>query len=239
MLVALEAQGCGTSASARGLGASYVQVWVGACVCTSWPQLLAAYASLDQRGLHSQKHCRNKRQKTQASLHAVSLVILAMLYTDISRLFAAGVHSALSRAHWLQLELVFCGWRKVAAVAKQQQQQQQQGPADSAGTGLDQQQEAPADKAMLSASSSITSSAAEAGNGGCSDTEDCVTEEEEPMVHVSLADYPVVHPWRPLLQRKAVLAPQGLRRLTGLRLGRAVKDLRELEGGFVAKDHDR
>ena len=42
-----------------------------------------------------------------------------------------------------------------------------------------------------------------------------------------------------LLQRRAVLVPQGLRRLQGLRLGRAVKDLRELEGSFIVKDSSR
>ena len=61
----------------------------------------------------------------------------------------------------------------------------------------------------------------------------------EPVLPVSLADYPVGHPWRPLLLRRAVLAPQGLQRLTGLRLGRAVKDLRELEGSFILKDSSR
>jgi hypothetical protein len=75
-----------------------------------------------------------------------------------------------------------------------------------------------------------------------SDAEDCAAEAEEeegPRVAVSLADFAVGHPWRPLLQRASVLAPQGLRRLSGLRLGRAVKDLRELEGGFVVKDPER
>lgn len=120
----------------------------------------------------------------------------------------------------------------MAAAAKQQQL----AANDAACTGLDQQQEAPADTALLNDSSSTS----EAGDECSSDADSSfvVTEEEEPMVHVSLADYPVGHPWRPLLQRKAVLAPQGLRRLTGLRLGRAVKDLRELEGSYVAKDHD-
>lgn len=75
-----------------------------------------------------------------------------------------------------------------------------------------------------------------------SEAEDCSAEwgeEEGPRVAVSLADFPVGHPWRPLLQCTSVLAPQGLRRLSGLRLGRAVKDLRELEGGFVVKDAER
>jgi hypothetical protein len=58
-------------------------------------------------------------------------------------------------------------------------------------------------------------------------------------VPVSLADYPVGHPWRALLQRRAVLAPRGLRRLSRLHLGRALKDLRELEGNFIIKDSNR
>jgi hypothetical protein len=36
-----------------------------------------------------------------------------------------------------------------------------------------------------------------------------------------------------------VLAPRGLRRLSGLHLGRALKDLRELEGNFIIKDGNR
>lgn len=58
-------------------------------------------------------------------------------------------------------------------------------------------------------------------------------------VPVSLADYPVGHPWRALLQRRAVLAPRGLRRLSWLHLGGVLKDLRELEGNFIIKDSNR
>lgn len=70
------------------------------------------------------------------------------------------------------------------------------------------------------------------------DAADC-EESTGPTVAVSLADYPVGHPWRALLQHKAVLAPRGLRRLSGLHLGRAMKDLGELEGNFIIKDSNR
>jgi hypothetical protein len=71
------------------------------------------------------------------------------------------------------------------------------------------------------------------------DSQACEGCQQDAKVNVSLADSLVGHTWRPLLQRKAVMAPQGLARLTGLRLGRAVRDLRELEGGFILKDSSR
>jgi hypothetical protein len=49
---------------------------------------------------------------------------------------------------------------------------------------------------------------------------------------VSLADYPLPPPWRPLHQRRAAMAPRGLQRLSGLQLGRAIRDLHALEGRF-------
>lgn len=135
------------------------------------------------------------------------------------------------RAHWLNLELVFSGWRKVAAAAKQQQDPaadpvSAEMPAQHEALQLpDGTQELPADGASVG----------ECDHAG--EAEGCPADEDA-MVHVTLADYPDSHSWRPLLQRAAVLAPQGLRRTTGLRLGRAVKDLRELEGSFIVKDSD-
>lgn len=143
------------------------------------------------------------------------------------------------RAHWLSLELALRGWRKVtAALAATRQQQQQQEPleAQPVSAGVEQQQP----QVPLPQGSNSTADGSPDTEPG-SEAEDRAGElgEEGSRVAVSLADFPVGHPWRPLLQRTSVLAPQGLRRLSGLRLGRAVKDLRELEGGFVVKDAER
>lgn len=187
-----------------------------------------------------------------------------------------------ARAHWLQSELAFKGWRKVAASARQQQQQvvaacrASATPADMLHDNTDSLTELAANASGTTACSAApvfgtpvspgsvqlsqqpytsTSSlqhttsvqdgldAVEAAAGtttaadssaGCSDDAP-----EDSVVPVSLADYPVGQPWRPLLQRAAIMAPRGLRRLSGLQLGRAVRDLRELEGGFIVKDRDR
>lgn len=58
-------------------------------------------------------------------------------------------------------------------------------------------------------------------------------------VFVCLADTPSGLPWRPLAQRADVLARRGLQRISGARLAKAVRDLRELEGMYIVKDHDR
>jgi hypothetical protein len=63
--------------------------------------------------------------------------------------------------------------------------------------------------------------------------------QQQQLVHVSLADYPVGMPWRPLESRASVMARRGLQRLTGARLAKAVRDLRELEGPYITKDHQR
>jgi hypothetical protein len=132
------------------------------------------------------------------------------------------------------LELAFSGWRKVAAAAKQQQDP----AADPVSPGMSAQQEA---LLLLDGTSTLEALPAnDTLDGQCDkadEAEGCPADEDA-VVHVTLADYPVSHPWRPLLQRAAVLAPQGLRRATGLRLGQVVKDLRELEGSFVVKDSD-
>jgi hypothetical protein len=136
------------------------------------------------------------------------------------------------RAHWLSLELVFSGWRKVAAGAKQDP------AADLADTGLSAQQDPLQLLDGTSTSEALPADGALDGRCDSADEAEGCPTDEEALVHVTLADYPVGHPWRPLLQRATVLAPQGLRRATGLRLGRAVKDLRELEGSFIVKDSD-
>jgi hypothetical protein len=146
------------------------------------------------------------------------------------------------------MELAFAGWRKVTAAAKQHtlqaldsststclQKQENAAPAvprDSTGEPCHLQGPAAAD-----GSCEQTSANADAGADADAGVEDSPV--AEPALPVSLADIPVGHPWRPLLQRRAVLVPQGLRRLQGLRLGRAVKDLRELEGSFIMKDSSR
>lgn len=179
------------------------------------------------------------------------------------------------RAHWLHLELVFCGWRKLTAAAKRQHLTPSEPAADHAGptdtatndaactetvsTQLqpahsngtldshtsqqpgvvhtcDECQES-AEPAELSPDDAAAGCPSETSNAN-----DCGTFQalpDGPTVAASLADYPAGHPWRPLLLRKAVMAQQGLRRLTGLRLGRAVRDLRELEGSYIVKDNDK
>jgi hypothetical protein len=150
------------------------------------------------------------------------------------------------------MELAFAGWRKVTAAAKQHTQQ----ALDSGtSTGLQKQDNAvpavpnnstgepchlqgPA-AAHGSSEQPATGANADADVEVCADADAEDSPVAEPALPVSLADIPVGHPWRPLLQRRAVLAPQGLRRLQGLRLGRAVKDLRELEGSFIVKDSNR
>lgn len=64
-------------------------------------------------------------------------------------------------------------------------------------------------------------------------------EVEEAPVFVSLADFPAGPPWRPLAHRADVMALRGLQHLSGARLAKAVRDLRELEGRYIIKDKDR
>jgi len=179
------------------------------------------------------------------------------------------------RAHWLHLELVFCGWRKLTAAAKRQHLNPAEPAAGHAGptdtTANDPACTKPVSPQLQHAQGNGTPDS-QAGQqpgaldtcGGCYEpaepaelspddaTAGCPSElskeddcgafpalPDGPTVATSLADYPAGHPWRPLLLRKAVMAQQGLRRLTGLRLGRAVRDLRELEGSYIVKDNDK
>jgi hypothetical protein len=201
------------------------------------------------------------------------------------------------RAHWLDLELAFSGWRKVAAVNRPSRLSQQQQDAqflqrrnkgaaacvivcvDDAGDNLVTDGSIPADanacsKApavsaaalmrdgrtqKLACQTSIEVAAAAATGNDLSqlqqleqsdlqqalqqqqegDITDEQQQQQEQVVHVSLADYPVGMPWRPLEVRAGVMAQRGLQRLTGARLAKAVRDLRELEGPYIVKDNKR
>lgn len=114
-------------------------------------------------------------------------------------------------------------------------------PDSIASTGRRQQEQQQQEALPVASDDTNTPDPAAPAEGSCQQLGDVGEGDPvpEPTLPVSLADYPVGHPWRPLLLRRAVLAPQGLRRLAGLRLGRAVKDLRELEGSFILKDSDR
>jgi hypothetical protein len=198
------------------------------------------------------------------------------------------------RAHWLDLELAFSGWRKVAAVNRPSRlSQQQQGAqflqrrntgaaacvvvcdddADGDVTADGSKQafadacsKATATSAAVSVRDGQTQGLAEqsvpaappAANGDVlnhpqqleqvdqeqalqqqQEEGDATDEQQEQVVHVSLADYPVSIPWWPLEVRTGVMAQRGLQRLTGARLAKAVRDLRELEGPYIVKDHKR
>jgi hypothetical protein len=198
------------------------------------------------------------------------------------------------RAHWLDLELAFSGWRKVAAVNRpgrlSQQQQDAQflqrrntgaaacvfvcdDDADAnavAGSIIQADVDACSKASVVSAAASMrdgqtsieAAAAAATGDdlltqqqeqselqqalqqqqqqeGDITDEQQQQQQQQERVVHVSLADYPVGMPWRPLELRAGVMAQRGLQRLTGARLAKAVRDLRELEGPYIVKDNKR
>lgn len=249
MLVALAAQGGGQGALEGGTGPAHVQVRVcvlvcGCCFSVKWM-------------LQGQKQTWAKQYYTWHASTTAKLI--ASLTT----------HGGCCRAHWVHLELVFCGWRKAAAAGKlllTQQGSDCETAAAVVANQSDQQPHESPDSSLEAAAGSATAAAqAEAStvsgllpdeppaascdgcvDGSSADASSCgdsssSSQYAEPacLVHVSLADYPVGQAWRGLQQRRAVLAPQGLRRLTGLRLGRAARDLSELEGAFMVKDSDR
>lgn len=211
-------------------------------------------------------------------------------------------HVCTCRAHWLDLELAFNGWRKVAAVTRPGRQAQQQEAAllqrrntgaaacvvvceddvddDAVSTGVStvahvqpvaasigasdkgQAHDQAARDAEPAATANATSSQQldqtqqqlqldlgqhnlqqdsqqdpQLQQQHAGDAE--VQQQQQPLVHVSIADYPVGMPWRPLEARAGAMAVRGLQRLSGARLAKAVRDLRELEGPYIAKDQQR
>lgn len=217
------------------------------------------------------------------------------------------MYDATCRAHWLELELAFNGWRKVSEAARAAKPQCNQDalPLQRKNTGaaalivLCEDDEPaigmpatpapkPAGGNVLSVLPSRTPAAATAGAGAtacsapasgsqaadleaqntaspsystepaadasaaspdssagiqASPPEQLLQEQQDqpqqdPPVLVSLADFPSRVPWRPLAWRSDVMARQGLQRLSGAHLAKAVRDLRELEGVFIIKDHE-
>jgi hypothetical protein len=125
---------------------------------------------------------------------------------------ALGLH--MYRARWLHLELALKAWRKAAAALARTHTA------------------APVDADAGSTAGDGSGAAA----GDSSDVPQLCAAGAAPLMHASLADYPCQPPWRRLLWRRDVMAPRGLAAPAGLKLGRAVRGLRMLEGSFSAQD---
>lgn len=154
------------------------------------------------------------------------------------------IHTYVYRNHWLAVELVLTAWRKVTAIAKAAKTKVAQvTPAQAAAALAD--SASPASPVVLACST--TPPTAPNADGEQQQVNQDMEESQatsedtaaDDLVFVSLADFPAALPWRPLASRAEVVAQKGLQHLSGARLARTVRDLRELEGKYIVKDHDR
>ena len=81
----------------------------------------------------------------------------------------------------------------------------------------------------LAAAGAHSGEAAAAGREGLEDGE----------LLVSLADFPQVTPWRPLLAIKELMLPRGLAAPPAVQVAKRARDLRELQGKFLLSDHEK
>lgn len=181
--------------------------------------------------------------------------------------------SVCRRAHWLERELAFTAWRKVAAVARPSKLASGQGHLQRRHTGgatliILGEEDSNSSSGVTAAACTSKADAHEADvqpnavytllqrradipsnvrptaslvdvPGQQQQQPEQRAPSEESSVFVSLADFPVGLPWRPLARRADVMARRGLQHLSGARLAKVVRDLRELEGRYIIKDHDR
>jgi hypothetical protein len=163
------------------------------------------------------------------------------------------------RAHWLQLELCFYAWRKCTNVAHNEalavgeaasavpaeavfQVPDEAATLADAGTTCEGRGAFPAPPKQAAGNADPLPAGEVCYATTASQSADVMNAADSSCgaVHVSLADYPISQPWRPLTARRAdVMAPRALQSVTGVALSKLVRDLRELEGKFLVQDHDR